>query len=192
MSMYKKKVNDNHEWVLGMLHMVTISLVKKTTKEKIVHKLLVVAPDVPGIEQKLRWMFDRTEYSEFVVKSVEKVKDKVHFISTSITQPQPVVAVVASEEGSRPIPSQPTSIEKYDPNLYAIGITTTMMAKDEQHALRKLGASILASCSEGKSHHASSLSDDSVIQIEQISKKSGYAMPRDVSIESNSASFVRG
>lgn len=194
MKKYKKQSTESHAWVLGMLHLVTVKLVKKTTKETITHKLLVVGDDASSIEQKMKWLFDKTEYSEMNIKSVEKIKEKVHFLSTTIVQNKDSLSipVVEKNESTALVTQSFSENEKYDPILFAVGITTTMLAKDENHAIRKVGSALINSATEGNSHSGASLSDDSQIQIEAIPKRSGYAMPRDVSNESNNAVFYRG
>ena len=179
--------------MIGMLYVVDVRLVKAKTREKIRHRLLIVGSEAQDIERKLQWIFDCTEYSEMSITATEKVREKVHFLSTVIEQvSEPVGPVVAVGERTMAVPQQTTSIEAYDPNLYAIGVTTTMLAKDEAHALRKIGRALIVQGTEGKSHSAAGLSDDSTVQIERIPKTSGYAMPRDVSQESNKAHVMRG
>lgn len=179
--------------VLGMLYVADVRLIRAATGEKVKHRLLLVGCEAQDIERKLRWIFDAREFSEFALTGVEKIREKVHFLSTVITPPAaPVEAIVEIGERTAPVPRVATNTEAYDPNLYAIGITTTMLAKDEAHALRKVGNALLASASEGRSHTAASLSEDSQVQVERIPKSSGYTKPRDVSLESNRAHMVRG
>lgn len=184
---------QSDKFVLGMLYVVEVRLVNRTTCEKHKHKLLVVGCEESDIERKMRWMFDKSTYKEMSITSVEKVREKVHFLSTVITQPEPAVGqVIERDERSQFVKQQQMSIEPYDPKLFVIGLATTMLAKDEQHALRKVGHALVSHATEGKSHSGASLSDDSTLTIEQISKSSGYAMPRDVSLESNKARMFRG
>lgn len=179
--------------VIGMLYLVDVRLVRAATGEKIKHRLLLVGCEQQDIERKLRWIFDAREFSEFSLGGVEKVREKVHFLSTVLT---PAAAasgpVVEAGERTAAVPQAKTTIEQYDPHLFAVGVTTTMLAKDEAHALRKVGSALIASATEGRSHSAASLSDESQIRVERIPKSSGYAKPRDVSNESNRAHLVRG
>lgn len=179
--------------VLGMLYIADVRLIRASTGEKVKHRLLLIGCEAQDIERKLRWIFDAREFSEFALTGVEKVREKVHFLSTVVTpdasQAGPVVEV---GERTPTVQQGQTISEPYDPNLYAVGITTTMLAKDEAHALRKVGNALLASASGGRSHTAASLSDDSQVQVERIPKSSGYAKPRDVSNEANRAHMVRG
>lgn len=190
MPKYRRKQQPS---VLGMLYIADVRLVRNSTGEKIKHKILLVGCEQDDIERKLKWVFDPKEFDQLSLSGVEKVREKVHVISTVITQEdEPTSPVIKRREGTMNVPQVSEETEKYDPNLYAVGVSTSVLAKDEKHALRKVGRAIIASNSEGKSHDAPSLSKDSTITVEQIPKSSGYAMPRDVSIESNKAHFVRG
>lgn len=186
-------VTTPQQAVLGMLYIADVRLVRFATGEKVKHRLLLVGCEQQDIERKLRWVFDAREFSEFSLTGVEKVREKVHFLSTVVTaesrQPEPVVQV---GERTQTVTQGRTASEPYDPHLYAVGITTTMLAKDEAHALRKVGSALIASATEGQSHSAASLSNESQIRVERIPKSSGYAKPRDVSNESNRAHIVRG
>ena len=179
--------------VVGMLYIVDVHLVNRSTQEQVKHKILIVGGEQSDIERKLRWVFDASTYSGFVIKSVDKVRDKVHFLSSVIQQPAPATPPVVERDGRSELVAQakPTS-ERYDPNLYAVGITTTMLAKDEQHAIRKVANALMASATEGASHSGARLGDDSTVVVERIAKSSGYAMPRDMSNDSNTAHILRG
>lgn len=179
--------------LLGMLYLVDVRLVRSDTGEKHKHRLLLVGCEHADIERKLRWIFDSTEYKEMSISAIEKVREKVHFISTVVTQPDaPVEPVINRETRSQIVAQQRTAVEEYDPHLYAIGISTTMIGKDEHHALRKLGHALIAQATEGRSHSGAALSADSTLTIEQVPFASGYARPRDVSNEINRAHFVAG
>ena len=178
--------------VIGLLYIVDVRMVARGSGEKIKHKLLVVGSEQPDIERKLRWMFDVAKYREFSIKSIEKVREKVHFLSTTITQEREPGASIKRPDGTVPVVQQSELQEKYDPILYAVGITTTMLAKDETHALRKVGRALIAQGTEGQSHSGAALSEESMIQLEVIPKRSGYAMPKDTSLEANPARILRG
>lgn len=179
--------------LLGMLYVVDVRLVKTGSSEKLKHRLLLVGCEHADIERKLRWLFDVTEYKEMSIVGIEKVREKVHFLSTVVTQIDPPAGpVIEREEGSQPVYQQQTLTEPYDPKLFAIGITTTMLGKDEEHALRKLGHAIISRATEGRSHSGASLSADSTVAVEEIPRSNGYASARDVSNESNRAHVVRG
>ena len=190
----RKGVTMNaRESVLGMLYIVDVRLIHSTTKDKHKHKILMVGCEQADIERKLRWIFDASVYSEFSVKNIEKVREKVHFLSTVITQDSGMTGpVIERAEGSQVVIQQQTSSEPYDPKLFAVGLSTTMLAKDRDHALRKVGNALVASATVGKSHSAASLSADSTITVEEIPRSNGYAQARDVSQEVNRAHMVRG
>lgn len=179
--------------VIGMLHIVEVRLVSKDSEEKIKHKLLMVGCEAADIERKLRWVFDASKYQSFSVTSVEKVREKIHTLSTVITQEKAETeATIKRIENTQQIAGVPSMTEQYNPNLYAVGITTTILAADEEHALRKVGRALMERTSEVKSGTAPMLSEDSTIQVEEIPKSSGFVRPRDVSGELNKAHFVRG
>lgn len=178
--------------LLGMLYLVDVSVHSKETGETVKHKLLLVGCELDDIERKMRWIFDSGQES-IVIKGIEKVREKVHFLSSAITQDKtPVGPVIERSENSQTIQQQQIITEPYDPKLYAIGITTTMLAKDQDHALRKVGNAILSRATVGKSHSGASLCEDSIVSVEEVPRSSGYAKARDTSNESNRAHVVRG
>ena len=67
-----------------------------------------------------------------------------------------------------------------------------MLAKDEEHALRKLSHALMSHATGGHSHSGASLSADSTVEIEEVPRANGYATARDVSNEVNHAHMVRG
>ena len=179
--------------LLGMLYVVDVRLVRHDTGEKHKHRLLLVGCEHADIERKMRWMFDAAVYKEMSITGIDKVREKVHFLSTVVTQPDaPVGPVIARDERSQVVQQQKTLTEPYDPRLFAIGITTTMLAKDQEHALRKLGHALVSHATEGRSHSGASLSADSTVAVEEVPRSNGYATARDVSNEANRAHVMRG
>ena len=71
---------------IGMLYLVNIKLTRKATNEKIKQRLLVVGCEAGDIERKLRWTIDTSKYDNFMIKSVEKIRNKVHVLGTTIEQ----------------------------------------------------------------------------------------------------------
>ena len=179
--------------VLGMLYIANLRLVN-CANETIKHRILLIGCEADDIERKLRWMFDASMYKEISITAVEKVREKVHVLSTVITQAPPVpAAVIDRGTRSESVPGGPSQhVEKLDPLLFAVGVTTTMYALDQTHALRKVGRALIAHATEGQSHSGPTLSENSTVQVEEIPKSSGYAMPRDVTHESNRAHLMRG
>ena len=177
---------------IGMLYVVDVRMRNRATKEKVKHKLLVVGCEADDSARKLTWIFDSTQWDELSITSVEKVREKVHYISTTITQDNEVVAPVI-DRGTRQetVRQSDAPIEQYDPHLYAVGLTTTMLAKDEMRAIRKVARALLADALQGH-RSGPSLSEESTLTVERISMRSGYAMPRDVSSEINDAKIMRG
>ncbi len=181
--------------VLGMLYLADIRYEERGSEEIVRQRLLVVGNESADVERKLRWAYDITSFKSFSVVAIEKVREKVHVLHTHKQLAcAPANGVIQREEGSQAIPSLHRNLEEYDPKLYAVGIVTTMLAKDPQHALRKVGSAISNSGSAklAKVHGGPSLSENSQVTVEEIPKSSGYAAPRDVSKESNRAHFVRG
>lgn len=179
--------------ILGMLYVVSVNVLNKITGENAKHSLLLVGCEIADIERKIKWIFDTSENS-VTIKGIEKVREKVHFLSTVITKDSSEKsAVIMRDEGSVNITQNfNKSLEEYDPKLFAIGIVTTMMARDAEHALRKVSTGLMNRATVGKSHTGAQLSDDSTISVEEIPRSSGFAMSRDVSNEVNKAHFVRG
>lgn len=178
--------------MLGMLYIVEVTVRDKSTEETAKHKLLLVGCELDDIERKMRWIFDTGNVS-VVIKGTEKVREKVHFLSTVITKDTSLNApVVMRDEGSVDVKQlTPQLTEAYDPKLFAVGITTTMLAKDTDHALRKVATALMNRATVGKSHTGAQLHENSTVVIEEVPKSSGYASARDVSNEINRAHIFR-
>jgi len=179
--------------LLGMLYIVEVNVMDKSTDETAKHKMLLVGCEADDIERKMKWIFDTGNVS-VMIKSIEKVREKVHFLSTIITKDASANGpVIMRDENSLSIKQfSPQLTEAYDPKLFAVGIVTTMLAKDSDHALRKVATALMNRATVGKSHTGASLNSDSTINVEEIPKSNGYASPRDVSNEVNKAHMVRG
>ncbi len=178
---------------LGMLYVVEVRMVDKSSREKIKQCLLVVGGEERDIDRKVRWIVDSSRYREVSITGIEKIRDKVHVLHTVVERESPTDApVIDRGERTERVPQAKSVIQAEQPKLFAIGVTTTMMGLDSTHALRKVGHAILSHTTPGKSHAGATLSEDSTIQVEQIPFSSGFARPRDVSTESNAAHFVRG
>ena len=179
--------------LLGMLYIVDVTVTDKETSETAKHKLLLVGCEADDIERKMKWIFDTGNVS-LMIKGAEKVREKVHFLSTIITKDPSVSSpVIMRDENSQTVNQfSPQLTEPYDPKLFAVGIVTTMLAKDSDHALRKVATALMNRATVGKSHTGASLHDDSTINVEEIPKSNGYATARDVSNEVNKAHMVQG
>lgn len=181
-----------------MLFVVDVRMIGAATREKIKHRILLVGCERDDIERKLRWVFDATKYTEFSITGIEKVREKVHILSTVITQEKDVSGdpVIERDSRSQVVAGQKrfSDTEQQTFNLYAVGVSTTVLAVDEAHALRKVGRALIARVTDGgaNSAAASFLSEDSTVLVEKVPKSSGYAAPRDVSSEVNKAHIVRG
>lgn len=182
----------DREWLLGTLYIVTLRLVRHDSGEIVKHKLLMVGSEADDIERKLRWVFDATQYREFWVKDVEKVREKVHILSTIVNQPDaPVGPVIHVGDRSQVVQQQQTLIEPYQPKKFAVGVVTTMIARDEMHALRKVGNALIDHATTAVSHAGAALSEDAQISIEEVPLASGFARARSVDGEATRAHVIR-
>lgn len=183
------------KWMLGMLFTCQVSLHRARTGERITHKVLMIGCEVDDIERKLRWMFAKNEFDEFAITKIERVKEKVHILSTVVTQdPPPMHAIIDRDDRSQTIP-YPASTERdadQSYRIFALGVATKMPATDELHAMRKVGRALVAMGNSLPSESAPRLSDDAVVTVEPISRSSGHAKPRDVSELKARAHIVRG
>jgi hypothetical protein len=180
------------EWLLGQLYIVTVRLKRKDSGEIIKHKLLMVGCEHDDIERKLYWVFDAAQYSEFWIKDVEKVREKVHILSTVVNQPgEPTGPVIHVGERSQVVQQQPVLVEPYQPRRFAVGIVTTMIARDELHALRKVGNALIDKGSTTISHAGAALSEDSQVTIEEVPLSSGFARARSAEGEATRAHVIR-
>jgi len=187
---------DDHDWILGMLWQVNVRLVRIDTGEVYRHKILMVGCEFGDIERKLRWVFDRSTYSTMEVSGARRVREKIHILSTVITEQKSApAAVIERDDRSQIVPNPATVTEETAEEnycLYAVGVVTKMSATDELHALRKVGRALAAKGSPVSSDSAPTLSEDATITVEQISYSSGYAMPRDISDSKTKAHIMRG
>lgn len=178
--------------VLGMLYIVQVRMFKRSTGETIKKKLLVVGGEQSDISKKLKWHFDVSEFDEFSITEIEKIRSKIHTLNTTVEQEvSSPNARIKTKEGTKQVYGVSTEKEKYDPNLYAVGVVTTMLGSDEDHALRKVGRALIEMTLDSAAKGLR-LSDESTVTIDQIPKSSGYAKPRDVSSEVNNAHIFSG
>lgn len=190
---YKKKPTASLS-VVGMLHIVEVRMVTKGSGEKIKQKLLLVGCEAADIERKIKWLFDVNNYEQFSVVSVEKVREKVHVLSTVITDNEVVVsdATIKRSENTQEVFGASGGPRGDSRRLFAVGVTTTILANDENHAVRKVGKALMARGGPVASVEGPKLSADSNVQVEEMSMSSGFSKSRDVSSQINKAHFVRG
>jgi hypothetical protein len=188
---YKKE--STQTGVIGMLYIVDVSMSDKGGLKRVRQKLLLVGCEEADIERKIKWIIDGTKYNSFTIKSIVKVREKVHVLSTVYKEAAEVTTPTINRDGgTQVVPQGKTITKKYEPKLFSVGLATTMIGEDEKHALRKIGNALIASASDVKSHSAASLSEGSTLVIEEIALSSGYSKGKDVSAEINNATFVRG
>jgi len=196
MSGYKRKpkATTTQIGVIGMLHIVEIRMVTKGGGEKIKQRLLLVGCEAADIERKVKWLYEFEKYEQFAVTGIEKVREKVHVLSTSTTDNVENVAdaTIKRAENTEQVHGLSAGVRGDARKLYAVGVTTTILANDEDHAVMKVGKALISRVSKIKSVEGPKLSANSVLQVEEIAMSSGYATARDVGSESNKAHFVRG
>jgi hypothetical protein len=170
----------NNTGNMGMLFMVHVSMKNIANDELIKNKLLMVCDKSSGIEDKLKWIFDASKFSSLRILSAEKIRQKIHILSTVTTQDdvQPHASISAKDS--------------YNPKLYAVGVSTLIHAGDQNHALRKVGRALTEKGTAIKSSGTPTLSNDSTINVEEVPVSSGFSKARNVSSEINTAKFVRG
>lgn len=179
--------------VIGMLYIVSVRFTDRRSREITKQRLLVVGSEEADIERKLRWIYETDNFCEFALTSVEKVREKIHVLSTVVTQPsEPKKNTILREEGRQEEIKEPPTPDLPEMIHYAVGITTRVYARDHYHALRKIAAAINEHATDGPTSTTSRLSSDSVLQIEEIPKTSPIARARDVSNRLAPAQFVRG
>lgn len=189
MKRYRKKVSNN---VIGMLYIVEVGMTNIKTQKKTRKKLLLVGCEQSDIERKMKWIIDNSKYERVKVKHIEKVRSKVHLLSTTIVQ-EKVATKNVIKQGERTVEVVQGAKEKeYEPRKFAIGITTTMLAEDESSALRKTGHALVSLNSSKDKKGRATLSQDSTVTIEEVGFGSQHARARDVSNEFNYAEMVRG
>lgn len=181
------------EQVAGMLYLVSVRMVVRDTREKMKKKILLVGRERSDIERRLRWSLDLDLYDEFSITNVKKLSGKVHVLSTYIEQPgESSGPVINRDEGTVVVQQTHGETSPSASKRYAVGVTTTMFALNEMHAIRKVGAA-LVNRGTGEAERSPSLSQDATVMIEELTNiPSKYAKARDVSAEVNRAHFVRG
>ena len=179
------------EGTLGMLYLVNIKLTCKASNEKIKQRLLVVGCEAGDIERKLRWTMDTSKYDAMMVTSVEKIRQKVHVLSTHIEQLDEGLStpVVQVGDGTKVVDQV---VEDHTITKFAVGLATQVVAVDEDHAFRKIGHALIAHTMSELTSGGARLSSDSTLTIERLAPRDGTARGRDVSNESNSAKIMRG
>lgn len=181
---------DSH--VLGMLYIVSVRFEDVKTREITKQRMLMVGCEIGDIEKKLRWIYEADKYTQFSVTEIEKVREKIHVLSTSITQPsdKPKNTILREDGRNQPV-TEPTP-DLPDLIHYAVGVSTRVYARDQYHALRKVSAALHEQGTEGPSSCSARLSPDSTVLIEEIAKPAKFARARDTSHETVKAHIVRG
>jgi hypothetical protein len=176
---------------VGMLYLVSIKLTRKATNEKIKQRLLVVGCEVDDIERKLRWTIDTSKYDSFMVTGIEKIRQKVHVLSTSVQQIDEGLdgPVITQGDGTKIVDQTVDTVKR---PRFAVGLATQVIAVDEDAALRKVGHALISHTLGDITSSGASLSADSVLTIEELAPRDGTARARDVSNESNYAHIFRG
>ena len=178
--------------MIGMLYIVHVRMIKKTTKEKVKQRLLMVGCEHKDIARKINWIIDGSKYESVAITDIVKVRQKVHVISTVITQHKEQIGPIISGTENSKYVDQVVPFDRNPSKLYAIGLTTTMSGCSKGHALRKTARALaISTTDEIKSSNEPSLSEDSIIQIEEIPFRSQHVRARDTSSEINPAHVIR-
>ena len=180
--------------IIGMLYLVDIKLYRKSSNEKIKQKLLVVGCEADDIERKLRWAIDTSKYDNFMITNVEKVRNKVHLLSTRVKQIDEGLSnpVIVQGESTKIVDQTIDTTEKKGARKFAVGLATQVFAIDEDSALRKVGHALVSRTMGKSSASGASLSPDSTLTIEELAPRENTARARDVSNEIRRAHIVRG
>ena len=180
--------------IVGNLYLVDVCMDHKIVDETSVSRFLMVAENEEELDSRFNCQFDVSDYKSVRITNVQKIKQKMHMLSTRIEPARVHGQVVKRAEGSKKVlqSNSMKDLSEYNPKIYAIGISTTIVAADQSHAMRKLGSYLTISNTLGGSKSNSPLSENSKILIEEVAKSSGFAMPRDVSNGAERAHMVRG
>ncbi len=177
--------------LVGMLYMVDVNLEDDNLGEIIKHRLIMVGSERSDIDRKIYWMFRDSGRRVFIVK-VKKLREKIHIMRTFVTQKNEAGSVVIDRNDRSQVVTQGVSAESNGLKLFAVGVTTSMVAKDDLHAMRKVGNVLISRGTQTEMSSMASLSNDSNVIVEEIAFPRKHASARDVSNEVNRAKFVRG
>ncbi len=175
--------------IAGQIYLVKVRMERKDTGERIKHRLLVIGGDRDDADRRLKWHFDAGQFTTFSITNFKRVSASVNVLSTEIHQDASTAdqAINRAEGTVRVQTSHGATIG--DMKVFAVGVTTKMIARDSEHALRLTGQALIA---RGVGEGAFQLSEDSTVMVEELHRPSQFATARDVSAEVNRAHIVRG
>jgi hypothetical protein len=193
MSETDSTIIDNHKSIphTGMLYIATVQMTHLATKERIKKQLLIVGTKREDISLKLAWFFDQKKYGGIHIKSLMKLRDKVHVLRTTVKKPKQKPALPVDKKQCKVVDQVPGKAPEQEYHRYSVGMSLNITGVNENHILRKLGTCFT---SMGSLDHreTASLPEGATLTIEEVPMKSGYAAPRDVTHEINKPTFVRG
>lgn len=176
----------------GMLFLIDVTMENKNTNEITLSRFLIVADDESEISSRFTYQHDISDFENVRITNIQKIKQKIHLLSTRTEIKRDSGNLINKDGLEIPQNNSNKNSKEYLPKIFSIGIATTIVASDEKHAMRKIGSYLLAANTIGGEKTQSPLSENSKVMIEEVAKSSGFALPRDVSNESNRAMIFRG
>lgn len=175
----------------GQLYLVRVRMEKISTGERIKHRLLVVGAGKEDVDRRMRWHFDAAQMKSFSITQVKKIDKSVTVLSTEVHQEQALVdPTIQRPDGSVVVSTSHGATIAEHLKKFAVGISTTILATDADHAIRSTGRAVMNYGVDNST--GPKLSEDSTVMVEEVSEPSHFAKARDVSAEVNKAHFVRG
>jgi hypothetical protein len=180
---------NNHDSYHPMMFVLQIKAIKKGTGERISAAYLLTGESSTDVVQRLSYVIDVDDFKEIKISSVKKIRPKSHLLWMSVKQAPDEPSFIENRvEGSAShFQEWGKAVDGY--SSFAIGIACRISAKNEAHALSRLGRHLSMRGNAG--YDADPLSGDSVINVEELGERSNVALPRSQAIFPQ-ASFVRG
>ena len=162
-----------------------------STGERIKHRLLVVGAGKDDVERRMRWHFDASKMRSLSITQVKKIDSSVTVLSTEVHQENVQVdPTIQRADGTVTVQTSHGATIADSLKRFAIGISTTILAVDAEHAIRSAGRAVMNYGTDNAT--GPKLSEDSTVMVEEISGPSHFAKARDTSAEVNKAHIVRG
>lgn len=179
------------EAVQGSLWLASVRLTDEVAQEASTLDVLCVADTKDDLCARLRWALDIPIGVDVYVMQADKMRGRAYVVSRRVQPMEAPANHMQRPDGSVPVPQQ--SASRVDLPLFAVGCATSIRARDESHALRRVGSALMASgAPKTAAERGAQLPDGAQILVEQISEATGIAMPRDVSTLKVRAHIVRG
>lgn len=170
--------------MIGQLYLIKIRGVT-AAKEKIKESWLVNGSTPDECIMKMRYRIDLSEYTEFSVTGVEKIKPGMHMLSRAVTQ--------IDDEPKQVTPEGVAHVQRTNQptngGSFAVGFAGSVGAADQGHALR-LVAQCLIDHSLGREN--SRVHGDRQIIVEEIGETDSTASPEYQNIYTRTSIFRGG